>query len=170
MTIQKIATTFSIHERAVRQWKLRTRLGDTVFNPDDRRLQKAISVRHPFVRQVVAVLKAKRLITEDHFCGGAVVIHSKPNCMQQQWHTDYDIDALKNIKQKPKGVLVALQNGTRFVTPSRTYTMKCGDILVFDGDEIHAGSGYKKANTRLHLYMDVPYVDRTENETYLIHS
>ena len=45
--------------------------------------------------------------------------------------------------------------------------MKKGDILIFDGDEIHAGSAYTRDNTRIHLYLDTTEVKRMRNKTYL---
>ena len=43
-----------------------------------------------------------------------------------------------------------------------------GDVVVFRGDFIHAGSGYANANSRIHYYLDSPLVPRTQNRVWLI--
>ena len=68
------------------------------------------------------------------------------------------------------GVIAALQNATRFLTPLRSYVLNVGDILCFDGDEVHAGAGYERANVRLHAYLDVPNIKRKRDQTFLVTS
>ena len=43
-----------------------------------------------------------------------------------------------------------------------------GDILVFRGDLVHAGSSYKDDNIRIHAYLDSPVVPRDKNTTFII--
>lgn len=43
-----------------------------------------------------------------------------------------------------------------------------GDMIVFRGDFVHAGSEYQKDNFRIHYYLDSPLVPRTANRTWLI--
>jgi len=87
-------------------------------------------------------------------------------CQRQQWHFDYDPDAVRAAKTKPLGVLVALEDGTRFETRAKTHTLSRGDVLVFRGDLMHAGAAYDRENTRMHLYLDVPAVKRQRNSTW----
>ena len=68
---------------------------------------------------------------------------------------------------KPLGVLVALQDETRLDTPQGVIAMEQGDVLVFDGDVVHAGAAYAQDNTRVHLYLDATEVPRVHNVTYL---
>ena len=49
--------------------------------------------------------------------------------------------------------------------------LEAGDILLFDGDVVHAGAAYAEKNTRLHVYLDLPGVAEHEaNGTYLVSS
>ena len=131
-------------------------------------MQRTLSPKDSLVSSVVSTLKRNGLMHRRHVLGGAVVLRSKPGCEQQMWHTDYDPDALRRKRIKPRGVIIALENDTCFVTPDKHYTLESGDVLCFDGDEIHAGAAYSKENVRLHLYLDVPNVKRALNRTWLI--
>ena len=42
----------------------------------------------------------------------------------------------------------------------RMICLEPGDVLVFDGDVVHAGAAYRAPNTRVHVYLDVPSVKR----------
>ncbi len=48
-----------------------------------------------------------------------------------------------------------------------TLKMKPGDILLFRGDLVHAGSKYDVVNNRMHCFLDYEY--RIPNRTWLIH-
>ena len=71
-------------------------------------------------------------------------------------------------KVKPMGVIFALEDYTYFNTKSRRIVLKKGQVLIFDGDMVHAGSAYEKENTRIHLYLDSEEVPRRRNKTYLV--
>lgn len=44
-----------------------------------------------------------------------------------------------------------------------------GDVLIFRGDAVHAGSAYPtKPNMRLHCYIDSPLLRRPKNKTYIL--
>lgn len=136
-----------------------------IFNPDSRRRQVQLKPSHTIVKSVTAALK-KNGFMYGRTAGTSVLIHSKPGCKRQQWHTDYKPQAIKKLRKKPLGVLLALTDNTLFDTPEKQYTMKCGDMLIFDGDEVHAGSSYENENTRFHMYVDTPTHTRIENKTY----
>lgn len=140
--------------------------GNTVFNPDNRRLQKEVSESHPFVIRVLDVL-AKHGLLRGRQVGGVVAMHSIKGCRQQAWHTDYD--TTKSSRKKSIGVLVALQTPTFFETPDRQYKLSSGDIICFEQDVVHAGAAYAENNTRLHVYLDVVGAPRTldQNTTWL---
>ena len=103
-------------------------------------------------------------------------LHSQPGCRKQGLHYDYSPDVVFNLGLcggcKPRSVLLALQEGTRlfmrqpFAKASVVVVLGPGDVIVFDGDVAHAGSWYKAENTRLHVYLDVPDVERKRNETW----
>lgn len=141
--------------------------GGQVFNPDDRRLQAPLRTDSPIVMAVRDVLDRRRLLARRRV-GGAVVMHSTDGCKQQQWHTDYDPKVVPQSTTKPMGVIVALEDDTRFLTPDRTYRLDKGDVLCFSGDVVHAGSAYARHNTRIHVYLDVDRVQRPRNKTWLV--
>jgi|LakMenEpi03Aug12_release.lakeMendotaPanAssembly.Ray.scaffolds.fasta_scaffold5816299_1 hypothetical protein len=43
-----------------------------------------------------------------------------------------------------------------------------GDIFIFRGDLVHAGSSYKKSNIRLHCFLDSSLVHRDSNRTWKV--
>ena len=48
--------------------------------------------------------------------------------------------------------------------------LEMGDIVLFDGDVVHAGAAYAEANTRLHVYLDVHGVEHESNGTFIVTS
>jgi ectoine hydroxylase-related dioxygenase (phytanoyl-CoA dioxygenase family) len=108
---------------------------------------------------------------------------SKKGCRQQHWHTDYDCDALATMPDEsvPFSVLLALQDQTfldvipksiRLSEPLQQPTklqLNPGDVVVFRGDLVHAGSAYpNEENYRIHAYVDPVNFKRKRNATYLI--
>jgi hypothetical protein len=57
---------------------------------------------------------------------------------------------------------------TRKVT-RHTVELAAGDVIIFRGDLVHAGSPYEKHNVRIHAYLDHPTVSRPPNRTWVIH-
>jgi len=106
------------------------------------------------------------LDTKEERITGAVFIASDPGCLQQAFHTDYDIRDFEGLKHRPRGVLVALQADTKFITTSDEYKLSRGDVLVFDGGLVHAGAAYDNANVRIHLYVDPKGFKREKDATY----
>ena len=97
---------------------------------------------------------------------------SKPGCAPQAPHADWDPQP--NV-HKAFACLVAIQDGTTldvfpgFKIGERTQVcLSKGDVLMFRGDLIHAGSAYCKRNARLHVYFDSPEVVRTENRVWKV--
>ena len=114
-----------------------------------------------------------------------VILHSKPGCGDQATHCDDALPGtMTNIDDEyiPLAVLVSLMPNTKIhVWPKshhitnqsrpikrRTIEMNSGDIFIFRGDLVHAGSSYDIDNYRLHAYMDSPYAPRILNRTWLI--
>lgn len=137
-----------------------------IFNPDQKRRQVQLTQGHAIVKAVTRAL-GKNGFLYGRCPGESVLIHSKPGCRRQQWHTDYDSSAVRTLRKKPLGVLVALMPDTVFETPFRRFVMQEGDMIVFDGDEVHAGAAYSQENTRFHMYLDSPTHTRQHNKTYL---
>jgi hypothetical protein len=46
--------------------------------------------------------------------------------------------------------------------------LQAGDVLLFRGDLVHAGSAYNAANVRLHCYLDAADVSRPPDMTWFI--
>ena len=98
-----------------------------------------------------------------------VLLYSEEGCEKQQPHTDYSKENMENVADEkvPLGCLVALEDQTfldvwpkaiRFKRipyfPVRL-ELKKGDVFVFRGDLVHAGSSYKdRDNVRVHIYLD----------------
>lgn len=97
---------------------------------------------------------------------------SKPGCAPQAPHADYDPQP--NV-HKAFGCLVAIQDATTLDVflgvNHEVRTRVClsqGDVLLFRGDLIHAGSAYPLRNARLHVYFDHVDVVRTENRVHKV--
>lgn len=138
-----------------------------VFNPNPKRFQRKLAQDDPLIPKILSFLKENGFLRGRYF-GGAVVLKSTKGCERQSWHTDYDPSALSKLQNKPLGVILAIEGGTKFSTPNKTYRLKRGDLLVFDGDVVHAGSAYKKHNTRIHLYVDSLEHSRLSNKTWIV--
>lgn len=137
-----------------------------IFNPDKRRLQAALRRDSSLVRRLLDVLeKAGQM--EGRSLGSVVVLMSQENCKQQTWHTDYDVETVSNVRVKPLGVLLALQDNTFFEEyPDKKHTLHAGDVLMFEGDVVHAGAAYERENVRVHAYVDSNEIKRLPNKTY----
>ena len=120
-----------------------------------------------------------------------VILESLPGCQVQAAHVDYVPDAalLETTDETvPLLAVIALQDDTtlevwpqshRLVRRARmtrhtphvsrkTVSLAAGDVIVFRGDLIHAGSAYTAHNLRLHAYIDHPTVPRPPNKTWVI--
>ena len=138
-----------------------------IFNPDKRRLQCSLSKNSSTGQKIIQSLTNFNLLNE-RYVGGMVVIHSKEECKQQQWHTDYNPEKLKKLSVKPLGVIIALQDNTLFEVPFSTFIINKGDMLCFEGDTVHAGAKYDIENTRIHIYLDIKNVIREKNRTWYV--
>lgn len=131
------------------------------------------------------------------WCGGRTpsawaLLRSLPGCARQAAHADYvPTPALCRASdaEMPLAVLVALQDETTLdvwprsircigadteelahypLIQRHTVALSAGDVLVFRGDLVHAGSAYDAENVRLHMYLDSAHVPREPNRTWLI--
>jgi hypothetical protein len=128
----------------------------------------------------------------DHAVGGVVALQSKAGCQRQAAHCDYvpDEDFLATTDDTvPLLCVIALEEETkldvwprshqivrniraarRIPTISRkTLILNMGDVVIFRGDLVHAGSSYAATNTRIHVYLDHPTVPRMRNRTWVIY-
>lgn len=131
------------------------------------------------------------LVGRDRAATDFVILESRPDCQIQAAHTDYEPDdalcATTDVTV-PLLAVIALQPATTLevwpashrlirrtrltrVTPKiarHTVTLGAGDVIVFRGDLVHAGSPYAERNIRLHAYIDHPAVPRPPNRTWTI--
>ena len=146
-----------------------------IFNDDNKRLQAP--VKDKVVGDAIweALVKRKIVDPDVHIRGGVTCLKSLPGCEEQIYHYDYDPEVLRNMVKKPMGVLLAIQSGTTlecFQKVSKnisrlTYHLHIGDLLVFNGDVLHCGSGYEEENQRIHMYIDHKDHRRKSNTTWL---
>jgi ectoine hydroxylase-related dioxygenase (phytanoyl-CoA dioxygenase family) len=166
------------------------------MNPhnDHKRRQRNLPLRTQYMlkfdESVKQIVQSK--INTDLTPTDPVIIHSRPGCQPQAAHCDYLPDeALKVVsdKQMPLAALICLMpktrlkvwpNSSRLATSdpallSKVQSISCqevelnpGDMIIFRGDFVHAGSGYETDNYRIHYYLDSPLVPRVTNRTWLI--
>lgn len=165
MPIKIYKNAFTLSDSRLTKLKEFAKKGRAIFNPDRHRIQRAIRKNHKIYKEVADCMKTFNLLN-GRTLGGMVVLHSEPNCAEQKMHYDYDPTTLQDCAVLPLGVILALEPNTKFKTPSKVYHLSKGDVLTFSGDTIHCGSHYKKENTRLHLYLDIPEVKRTPGLTW----
>ena len=150
----------------------------SVFNPDGRRRQLQLDPSHSLVQKLKAALAKARLLEGRDF-GLCVALHSRVECARQDWHTDFKPVDVANLAlsgaRTPRSAILALEAGTRLcVSPHNSgyaveLLLEVGDVLVFDGDLVHAGSAYPdRANTRLHVYLEVDGICRPPDTTWRV--
>lgn len=128
----------------------------------------------------------------DHTVGGLVALESLPGCGRQAAHCDYvptpellktrdeDVPLLALLAVEPHTHLdvwpashriIRGAPETRATSPAlrKTLDLEPGDLVIFRGDLVHAGSAYDRRNIRLHAYLDSPAVPRVANRTWVIH-
>tara|TARA_B110000046_G_C13003212_1_gene403159 strand:+ start:439 stop:996 length:558 start_codon:yes stop_codon:yes gene_type:complete len=142
-----------------------TRQGVSIFNPDKKRLMLLASAEDPLVERLRGQLEREEFLVGRVFSTPSF-LHSRSGCLQQRWHTDYDVVPVQRSPVKPLGVLLALQPDTEFLIDGKSVFLERGDFIVFNGDAVHAGASYATENTRVHAYLDVRCVHRPHDTTY----
>ena len=181
---EKAGSIFNHNERMTRNDRKRRQV-TLSSNKSTKRMKQFLESVNSFVSQNVSdVLKPAPW----------VVIHSKPGCQHQAAHCDYVPDrALETVSNAnmPLAVIVPIMPGTQLnvwphsigLSTSSTARLKnikpisckvekldVGDVFVFRGDLVHAGSSYEKDNYRLHTFLDSKEVKRQPNRTWLVHT
>lgn len=136
-----------------------------IFNPDKKRIQHKLNRNTKMFKTIEDKLRARGLLRgrdlQDMF-----VLHSKPGCQKQRFHYDYNPEEIRTLRKKPQGVLIATEDNTFLDLENEKISLDASDMVIFDGDLMHAGSAYEKANTRLHCYLDTPTHKRQKNQTF----
>ena len=144
-----------------------TSYGKQIFNPDNKRTQAVLCDNHPLRLRVIKALEERGVLSGGRTPYHACILHSRKGCKRQAYHSDFDINAFVNARVKPCSVLLALENRTKLHFCDAVVEMCRGDLLIFEGDVVHAGSEYIHAeNTRFFMYVGIPGVPAPENTTY----
>ena len=146
----------------------------TAGQRDGKRQQAVIPPSEEVVRALGQGLYEKGEMS-GRACAEFNLLHSLPGCKQQKLHWDYPPDQVEGLRLKPCSVILGMEHGTRLVVRDEVLD-RCvvvrlapGDVLVFDGDVLHAGASYCECNLRLHTYLEVPEVpelERKKNHTW----
>lgn len=148
--------------------------GDVIFNNDindNKRIQ--FDLNDSLGTEIKT--KLQTIITSlgyDGIVNDPVVLKSLPFCKKQRLHCDYDRSLLNNTNEYPYGMLVGIYDNCRLIVSpefgKKHYVhFNKGDVVIFRGDTIHAGSEYYAENIRLHAYIDTPSYKRDANVTYI---
>ena len=119
-----------------------------------------------------------------------VVLKSVNGCEKQIAHCDYEQDldfGMCPDDNIPLGCLICIMEGTTLdvwekshrlpclgpkltknIDPRTTIELEVGEMLVFRGDLVHAGSSYQSDNYRVHLFLDSGKVKRYKNRTWFM--
>lgn len=144
-----------------------------IFNPDAGRTQVLVTSSVPMVRRLRDYLSSIGVL-RTHRLSQPAVLHSHKGCQQQQWHTDYDPSTAQCEEGVSMSVILALMDGTSLEVMDEWHrhqhiTLKRGEVCLFEGDLVHAGSAYAMENTRLFAYLDlIGGRSRRRNTTYLV--
>lgn len=122
------------------------------------------------------------------------VLKSMKGCKKQMAHCDYEQDlnfATTSDNNIPLGCLICIMENTTLdiwkkshrlpvlhsdITDNikeisrTTICLNVGDMLVFRGDLVHAGSSYTSDNYRVHLFMDSTKIKRNKNRTWFMNN
>ena len=160
--------------------------GRVIFGHDRKRLQ--CKVRHGSKPLQAFIGALSMLVIKDHMPtynvnpSEWVIVRSLPGGQPQPAHCDYDPKIIENEpnERKPFAALVAVEPDTKLTVWKGCFgkitnqvqpedvTLDPGDMLIFRGDLVHAGSAYDQDNIRLHCYFDIFKIPRTKDRTYLI--
>lgn len=117
------------------------------------------------LRAVEGFLREKEIAREKHFADVLSILHSLPLCKQQVFHTDYSIDPEK-LTVVPLVVVIPMDEFCTLEFREGKVFVGSGQILVFPGDVVHAGSSYICENTRVHMYLNTDEVEERGENTY----
>lgn len=158
-----------------------SKYGGPIFNGvknDKKRLQSTLRCNNSMISEFIEKLQENIyniLPSESRlYFSNWVILKSLNGCNEQQPHTDYNVENIKNITDYscvPLLVLVGLMDETYLDIwdsdgINKKLIMDQGDVLIFRADMIHAGSSYEKENIRIHAYLDSPIVKRIPNRTW----
>lgn len=156
--------------------------GDTVRG-DGKRKQFQLDKSGGVIKKAIATLSDRLFALSGQKPQSWVGLQSRPGCQEQPPHADFPPMGLSD-EQMPLAVLVALMPGTTVqVWPGSlryngydldkiqktSLSLNPGDVFLFRGDLVHAGSAYADENFRLHAVLVNPENPvKYSNQTWLI--
>lgn len=128
--------------------------------------------------KTLGILRGFGCLTKDHRVTTITLLKSR-NAPSQAEHIDYDYDQTFERSQNadgsvpyPLSVLVAVQDGTKFVLHDGTEVdVPRRGIILFRGDYPHCGAAYASEHFRLHMYIACGSVDvpkSSDGSTYVV--
>lgn len=150
---------------------------------DGKRKQFQLDKTGGVIKKVIGTLSARLFALSGQKPQSWVGLQSRPGCQEQPPHADFPPLGLSE-EQMPLAVLVALMPGTTVQVWPRSlrYTgydlnkiqkvslsLNPGDVFLFRGDLVHAGSAYADENFRLHAVLINPENPvKYSNQTWLV--
>ena len=136
------------------------------------------------MQQLTEALSKDGALNNYRTLGKSVALHSDAGCVVQDWHVDFnplckrvkgqDRECVRDLKssEMPLGVFWAVEQGCKIMLvgpggESVELRLELGDVLIFEGDLVHAGAAYPDgANMRVHVYLYASRVDVPGPNTY----
>ena len=94
-------------------------------------------------------------------------------CCKGPWHTDFCKKMPENLPRKPLTAWVPLTGSAKIAFAStegvlmvaELLDIPLGSIVIFEGDVYHRGLSFPEESHALHVYLDVPEVEREKDYT-----
>jgi hypothetical protein len=135
-------------------------------NRDKRKWRKPLRLRSAYLlRSVEGFLRERGVAQEGHFADVLSFLRSLPLCKQQMFHYDYNIYPEK-LSVVPLVVVFPLDEFCTLDFREEKVFVRFGQVLVFPGNVVHAGSRYTCENTRVHIYLNTYEVEERGENTY----
>lgn len=136
--------------------------GDPIHD-DKNRLQLPMPSEHDYLLRLVMRALADHDLTRGRSASEVNLLFSLEGCGRQLGHYDWEPEWFSH-NDVPLGVILALEDCARFVIFAseddafgEEVVLSAGDVLVFEGDVLHAGAAYPfYSNLRMHIYLDTP--------------
>ena len=134
--------------------------------------------------QLADALMMDGVLNKGRELGKSVALHSDAGCEMQDWHMDFnplckrvrgqERECIRDLKalEMPLGVFWAVEQGCKIMLvgpdgESVELRLELGDVLIFQGDLVHAGAAYLDgANMRVHTYLYASRVSKPVSDTY----
>ena len=189
-TIHRNVVTFE--DKVIKYLGRQRKKAKIIFNTqlnDNKRAQNKLSKTHPLVSDIVTFLN---VVHPGYKINDWNLIVSEEGCKTQMAHCDYEpTDELRDASNEniPLAALIAINDNTTLRVWKKSIHLctktsdelepvkpigyndvylNHGDILVFRGDLVHAGSAYDEVNMRIHVFMDTQAVKRDPNRTMIV--